>query len=290
MAGGEVHRIRAATRPAAIFAACIVLAGCASSNKFARMVDPRYGVASSPRVVDAGQPVPKGGGVYRVGKPYTVAGQVYVPEENPNYRVEGMASWYGDDFHGRLTANGEVFDMQSISAAHPTLPLPSYARVTNIATGKSIIVRVNDRGPFHSNRVIDLSHRTATLLGFKDHGVARVRVEYVGRAPLEGSDDRMLVATLRHGVPAPAPSPVMLASAKPFVGSPDRAGTGNVPVPGGRPYTLGQDVVSEIAQYRGRGVELSASRSQADRTTPSLAAAYAPPRPADTFMSGRGLY
>src|ERR1700704_3885497 len=104
-------------RGAAAVAACLVLANCASSGKFAGRVDPKYGVSSSPRVVAAGEPVPKGGGTYRVGKPYTVAGRVYVPEEDPQYREEGMASWYGDDFHGRLTANGEVFDTASLTAA-----------------------------------------------------------------------------------------------------------------------------------------------------------------------------
>src|SRR5271170_6818580 len=138
-----------ATRGAAALAACLVLANCASSDKFANRVDPKYGVSSSPRVVELGDPVPKGGGTYRVGKPYTVGGQVYVPEENVNYRQEGLASWYGDDFHGRLTANGEIYDMTSLSAAHPTLPMPCYARVTNLANGKSLIVRVNDRGPYH---------------------------------------------------------------------------------------------------------------------------------------------
>ena len=145
-----------------------------------------------------GDPVPKGGGTYRVGKPYTVAGRMYVPEEDVNYREEGMASWYGDDFHGRLTANGEVFDMGSLTAAHPTLPMPCYARVTNLSNGKSLIVRVNDRGPYHGNRLIDVSNKAAELLEFKGNGVARVRVEYVARAPLEGSDDRQLVATLAH--------------------------------------------------------------------------------------------
>ncbi len=169
---------------------CLFVANCASSNKFASRVDPKYGVSSSPRVVEFGEPVPKGGGTYRVGKPYVVAGRTYVPEENINYRAEGLASWYGDDFHGRLTANGEVFDMTSLTAAHPTMPLPSYARVTNLANGKSVIVRVNDRGPYHGNRLIDVSNTAARLLEFRDNGIGRVRVEYVGRAPLEGSDDR----------------------------------------------------------------------------------------------------
>ena len=156
-----------AARGTVAVATCLVLANCASSDKFASRVDPKYGVSSSPRVVALGEPVPKGGGTYRVGKPYTVAGRVYVPEEDPNYRAEGMASWYGDDFHGRLTANGEVFDMTSLTAAHPTLPIPSYARVTNFRNGKSLIVRVNDRGPYHGNRLIDVSNKAAELLEFK---------------------------------------------------------------------------------------------------------------------------
>src|SRR6266481_4547634 len=229
-------------RGAVAAAACLVLANCASSNKFASRVDPKYGVSSSPLVVAFGEPVPKGGGTYRVGKPYTVGGRVYVPEEDTEYHEEGMASWYGDDFHGRLTANGEVFDMGSLTAAHPTLPMPSYARVTNLRNGKSLIVRVNDRGPYHGNRLIDVSNKAAELLEFKGNGTASVRVEYVGRAPLEGSDDRQLMATLRTGVPAPSPSLVRVASAHPFV--PDmpthaRPIHGEIPMPEGRPYSLG---------------------------------------------------
>ena len=107
--------------------------------------------------------------------------------------------------------------MNSISAAHPTMPLPSYARVTNLNNSKSIIVRVNDRGPYARDRIIDVSIGTAKALGFYGSGVAPVRVEYVGRAPIEGSDDTMLMATLREGNPAPAPSRIMVASAKPFL-------------------------------------------------------------------------
>src|SRR5947199_5030655 len=231
-----------AARGIVAVAACLMLANCASSDKFASRVDPKYGVSSSARVVALGDPVPKGGGTYRVGKPYTVAGRMYVPGEDPNYREEGMASWYGDDFHGRLTANGEVFDMTSLTAAHPTLPMPCYARVTNMRNGKSLIVRVNDRGPYHGNRLIDVSNKAAELLEFKGSGVARVRVEYVAKAPLEGSDDRQLMATLRTGVPAPSPSTVRIASARPFVpeipSSVGRMIRGDVPMPEGRPYSL----------------------------------------------------
>lgn len=180
-------------------ALCLLVANCAQPGKHSK-----YGVAS-PRVVAPGEPVPKGGGVYRVGKPYIVADREYAPEENARYSKEGLASWYGEDFHGRLTANGEVFDMQAISAAHPTLPLPSYVRVTNLSNKRSIVVRVNDRGPFVRNRVIDLSSKAARLLGFGNRGIVRVRVDYVGPAGLEGSDDRKLLATLRQGEPAPIP-------------------------------------------------------------------------------------
>ena len=294
-------------RSAAAVAACLVLANCASSGKFASRVDPRYGVSSSPRVVAFGEPVPKGGGTYRVGKPYTVAGRVYVPEEDASYREEGLASWYGDDFHGRQTANGEVFDMASLTAAHPTLPIPSYARVTNLSNGKSLIVRVNDRGPYHGNRLIDVSNKAAELLEFKGNGVARVRVEYVARAPLEGSDDRQLVATLRTGVPAPSPSLVRVASARAFVPeapSSGRAIRGEVPMPEGRPYSLGNtsadyasiNATSEMsASSRSRGRMLENPRAVSyendARYAPSVSA-YAPvdPRGPSEVLSGRGLY
>ena len=195
-------------------ALCFLVANCAQFRKVA-YTESKYRVAASPRVVGPGDRVPKGGGVYRVGTPYSIAERDYVPEANPRYSREGVASWYGRNFHGRLTANGEVFDMRAISAAHPTLPLPSYARVTNLANKRSMVVRVNDRGPFARNRVIDLSHKAAHVLGFADRGLARVRVEYVGPAGLEGSDDRKLMATLREGEPAPVSA--IMASASPAI-------------------------------------------------------------------------
>jgi rare lipoprotein A len=252
----QSDRVFRVARGAAAVVACLLVANCASSGKFAGRVDPKYGVSSSPRVVEFGEPVPKGGGTYRVGKPYTVAGKVYVPEEDTGYRQEG-----GDDFHGRLTANGEVFDMASLTAAHPTLPMPCYARVTNLANGKSLIVRVNDRGPYHGNRLIDVSNKAAELLDFKSSGVARVRVEYVGRAPLEGSDDLQLMATLRTGTPAPVPSLVRVASAHPFVPEMAPAGRpvrGTIPMPEGRPYSLGS-TSADMASISATS-EMSASR------------------------------
>ncbi|MGV2128685.1 septal ring lytic transglycosylase RlpA family protein [Agrobacterium vitis] len=166
-----------------------------------------YGVKASPRVVENG-PVPKGGGRRLVGNPYVVAGKVYKPRENPNYEASGLASWYGSAFHGRYTANGEVYDQYGISAAHPTMPLPSYARVTNLDTGSSVIVRVNDRGPFHANRLIDLSDKAAELLDVKGHGTAHVKVKYVGPADMTGHDMPYLMASyVRKGQRVPGVDP-----------------------------------------------------------------------------------
>jgi rare lipoprotein A len=215
-----------------------------------------------------------------------------VPEENRAYRAEGLASWYGDDFHGRLTANGEVFDMTAVSAAHPTLPMPSYVRVTNLTNDKSMIVRVNDRGPYRGDRIIDLSVRAAKMLGFHEHGLGRVRVEYVGPASLDGSDDRLLVATLRHGQPAPAPSAVMLASAKPFVPELRQAAwQGSVPLPEGRPYSLGHGnpaAPQESGPERTAAARMPPPQTAFARATP--VSAYAPVRYDGGFSNGRGLY
>lgn len=213
---------------AGVGAFAVLLAGCAqdprpgprgrSSEYFPSS---KYGPASE-RVVGEGQPVPRGGGQRLVGRPYTVAGKRYVPREvSPGYTVTGTASWYGSAFHGRRTANGEVYDMRALSAAHPTMPLPSYARVTNLVNGHSIIVRVNDRGPFHAGRVMDVSQKVAETLDFRRTGTGRVKVDYVGPAGLAGSDDTILMASLRtDGRPAQLDGPTsapttMIAQAAP---------------------------------------------------------------------------
>ncbi len=209
---------------AGVAAVALLTANCGSQNHVAQSggknrIDPKYGVAASPRLVAEGQAIPKGGGRELVGRPYRIAGRTYVPREAPNYSRVGTASWYGSAFHGRMTANGEIFDRHSIAAAHPTMPLPSYARVTNLTNGRSMIVRVNDRGPYHGNRIVDVSEKVAEALAFKHAGTARVRVDYVGRASTRGSDDRRLLASLRmDGAPAALPgstAPVMVASAEP---------------------------------------------------------------------------
>ena len=123
---------------------------------------------------------------YKIGNPYQIAGVWYYPREEPDYDQTGIASWYGEQFHGRLTANGEIFDRTVISAAHPTLPMPVNVRVTNLDNGRSIVVRINDRGPFVRGRIIDLSEHGAELLGFRDRGLARVRVSFISRADLHG--------------------------------------------------------------------------------------------------------
>ncbi|MEA2861759.1 MAG: rare lipoprotein [Methylobacteriaceae bacterium] len=239
--------------------AALTMAGCAAQpQRYASNVDPRYGVAASPRVVAEGEVVPKGGGSYMVGKPYVVAGQTYYPTERTSASV-GLASYYGTAFHGRRTANGEVFDRESVSAAHPTMPLPSYARVTNLRNRNSIIVRVNDRGPYHPGRIMDVSERVAEALEFRRVGTARVKVEYIGRAGLRGSDDRKLLATLRRdGTPAGF-SPVMVAERRPSTRTADLSDNTqlpesreeqlaemvpapqptNAPLPPARPFDLG---------------------------------------------------
>jgi rare lipoprotein A len=194
-----------------------LLAACAAPPQPKAMVNkkPRskeyfaeseYGVKASPRVTFKKSGLQRGGGRDQLGKPYQVRGKWYYPKEDKRYAKVGLASWYGDAFHGRLTANGEVYDMTHLTGAHPTMPLPSYARVTNMKTGSSVIVRVNDRGPYHDGRIIDVSKRAAEMLDYANIGTAKVKVEYVGRAPLDGSDDQYLMASYHPGNRAPDPS------------------------------------------------------------------------------------
>ncbi|SFK28540.1 septal ring lytic transglycosylase RlpA family protein [Methylocapsa palsarum] len=268
------------------------LGGCAQQPALQRTAHSKeyfpssiYGRASE-RVVAIGEPAPRGGGVYLVGHPYSVAGQTYYPSEK-KYAAVGNASWYGDAFHGRRTANGEVYDCEGITAAHPTMPLPSYARVTNLRNNYSMIVRVNDRGPFASNRIMDVSRATADALDFRRYGTAKVKIEYVGAASLAGSDDRQLLATLRNDGPAsldnvdgatmvaearpqrtaaaePAPVKASLeeavsaadddAPAAASSGSSRRFYAGAIPTPPARPFDLGT--------IPGAGVKIAARMRQ----------------------------
>jgi len=146
-----------------------------------------------------------GGGFYKIGDPYKIDGEWYYPAEDENYDHEGIGSWYGPNFHGKPTANGEVFDQNLITAAHPTLPMPIYARVTNLENGRSLVVRINDRGPFAREREIDLSRRSAELLGYLNQGTARVRVQYLRRAPLDGDVPDIQTVTAGDSFVAPPP-------------------------------------------------------------------------------------
>ncbi len=191
------------SRAAMLIAVGVALSACGSTgggtggadiNNKTKFSKKTYGVSASKRVTTS-KNVKKGGGSYKIGKPYKVRGNWYHPKEDKNYDKKGLASWYGPNFHGRRTANGEIYDQYHLSAAHPTFPLPSYARVTNLTNGHSVVVRVNDRGPFAKGRIIDLSSQAADLLEMKHHGLAKVRVQYVGKARMDGRDMPFLMAS-----------------------------------------------------------------------------------------------
>ena len=235
----------------AVLGGALLLAGCSSDEK----LDPFEG-QGSPKLSRSG-PVPKGGGRRVVGKPYQVAGKTYYPTNRPKPVEVGMASWYGPKFHRRMTSNGEWFDMNYLSAAHKTMPLPSYARVTNLENGRVVVVRVNDRGPFVGTRIIDLSKAAAERLGYRRKGKARVKVEYLGPAPL--GDDRRLLARLNQmrtapktrllaairgrAAPAAGRPGVMLASATPR----RRVRAATTPVAGTAAYFV------QVASFTDRG-------------------------------------
>ncbi|HYD27327.1 septal ring lytic transglycosylase RlpA family protein [Brevundimonas sp.] len=178
-----------------------LLAACASAG--------RSGADGYPVVTD---PAPIVSGTMR---PYQIRGRWYRPEEQPNYDETGMASWYGDQFHGRPTATGERFDMNALTAAHKTLPLPGLVEVTNLANGRRVVVRVNDRGPFVDGRIIDLSRGAADALDLRRAGVGEVRVRYLGPAPRLGGGQVLQYAEARPApergpvpyLPAPVPQP-----------------------------------------------------------------------------------
>jgi rare lipoprotein A len=142
-------------------------------------------------------------GQYKVGNPYQIDGTWYYPREQPDYDETGIASWYGPTFYGHQTANGEIYNAGDLTAAHRTLPMPVNVRVTNLDNGKSVVLRVNDRGPYAKGRIIDVSEQAAKLLGFYGQGTARVRVTFVARA------------TQPNGAPLPTDTPVEIASAVP---------------------------------------------------------------------------
>lgn len=260
-------------------AVALLLAGCGTQVS----LDKSLGVPASERVVAEGEAVPKGGGRAHVGRPYTVAGRTFVPRHDPNYTAEGIASWYGASFQGRRTANGEVFDRFALSAAHPTMPLPSYARVTNLENNRSIIVRVNDRGPFHGNRIVDVSRAVADTLSFRGAGMARVRVDYVGPASTAGSDDEILMATLRTDgraaeLPVAGASTIQIAAAG-SPAQPARAPAAESPAAG---TALAFAAPQPAPATTPVPATSPATTASAPATAPSLVSAPLPPaRPSD---------
>lgn len=174
----------------ALAAAALLAVGCTSTPPAQKTAGTKGGGyylddgphASPPPNLDAvPDPVPRAEPLHRyANRTYTVMGNTYTPQAKPGgYSKDGMASWYGRRFHGRKTASGEVYDMYAMTAAHPTLPIPSYVRVTALDSGKAVVVRINDRGPFHGKRIIDLSYTAAHKLGYVNKGSTRVRVESI---------------------------------------------------------------------------------------------------------------
>jgi len=228
----SARRIRRDIRNTAILGLLAVLVGvtgCSETHLAAHLIKSAATPASD-------------GGAYKVGKPYQINGNTYVPRVDPDYNQVGVASWYGTEFHGKPTANGDVYDMNAMTAAHTTLPMPTMVRVTNLENGRSVILTVNDRGPFVKNRVIDVSRRAAQLLGFARKGTAQVRVEAVA----DRNDPKLRTAALPSanrpetlpkfppgGVTRPTgPDPVAGVSMQPAAAPPGAAVAAKTPLPG----------------------------------------------------------
>jgi len=185
----------------------------------------------------SGKPEP----IYKVGQPYKIGNVWYHPREQPEYDKTGIASWYGKKFHGLTTANGENYDMNTMTAAHPTLPMPSLVRVTNLENGRSTILRVNDRGPFKNNRIIDVSRQAANMLGFRERGLAKVRVQYLGRAalhargPVPAPGQSLQIASAGATYPVPQPLPADRPAQAAGFSQTAQIGTGPLPSVSAKP-------------------------------------------------------
>jgi len=173
-----------ATACALLFAGAALLAGCEGVPDGAGS----HGTGASSR--NGGGPTQ---GYYKVGQPYQIDGVTYTPAVDYNYDETGIASWYGPNFTGKITANGELYDMNEVTAAHRTLPMPSLVRVTNLDNGRTIVVRLNDRGPYARGRILDMSRRGAQLLGYEKTGTAKVRVQIMAR------ESMILAAAAKQG-------------------------------------------------------------------------------------------
>ena len=219
-------------------AATLAVAGCAEVQlavygvkRAQDAITPKRESSTPQTVSPTPSPTPSPGPAskprYKVGKPYQIDKVWYYPREDPDYDETGIASWYGSDFHGKTTANGETYDMNALTAAHKTLPMPSSVRVTNLENGRSMVLRVNDRGPFVHGRIIDVSRRASQLLGFHKQGIAKVRVSvlqsggkrFIADKPKTSEEEQKLAAAAPRArvtsQPLPPPSGVSKALATP---------------------------------------------------------------------------
>lgn len=215
------RRLPRCGRVAALLLSTALLSGCAEANLFGHYAKKATSGDEPPAAGSSAAPT------YKVGKPYQVGGVWYYPREDFDYDETGIASWYGPNFHAKMTANGETFDQNAVTAAHKTLPMPSVVRVTNLENGRSLVVRVNDRGPFVNGRIIDLSRRSAQLLGLEGAGTAKVRVQVLadesrvlaGKLKREGSEPQVAAAPRESVTAETLPPPGSREQAKPVLAS-----------------------------------------------------------------------
>ena len=212
----------------------LVLSACAQTQLAVHAIKEVQTRESAPAGI-APNGVPIGpGGVYKVGTPYVIKGVRYFPEVDGDYDETGVASWYGPGFHTKTTANGETYDQNDLTAAHKTLPMPSYVRVTNLENGRALVLRVNDRGPYAHGRIIDVSKRAAQLLGFENQGTAKVRVRivdqgtsgFVAEKPVTTQEERDAVSAVpvaKVETNTLAPPPGVAAAPAPVVETPPPA-------------------------------------------------------------------
>ena len=225
----------------------VLLAGCAFLGACSETQLATYGVKEAIGTDTRG-------GVYKVGKPYQIQGVWYYPGEDYSYSETGVASWYGPDFHGKYTANGEIFDQNDVTAAHRTLPMPCFVRVTNLDNGRSLVVRINDRGPFAHGRVLDLSKRAAQLLGMEGTGTAKVKVEIMADESRELAMNMKAKQQLDEPPVEAAPRNTVVAESLPLPGGKEspkpvvRAATpAPVVVGSAAPDMLAQQEVKQVA-------------------------------------------
>lgn len=264
----------------------LFIAGCGDDGYHhgfkSSKLDPFAGTGSP--YYRGGGKIPFGGGKYYVGQPYQVAGRWFTPREQPGYDKTGVASWYGEAFHRRMTSNGEYFDMNTLTAAHATLPLPSYVLVTNLENNRQVVVRVNDRGPFVDTRVIDVSKRAADELGYRRKGTARVRVQYLGAAPLKDHGEHLMA--MNSALSTGAGKNELVAMAQ----DPNLRGSGNVQVAAARPMKRQPVPIAEVQMTDvGQGAEPDQAQGgdmnpMQDQTQGQDVSAAPEPQPVQAFI------